>query len=64
MGFSLAVVSGAYSLVAVYGLLIKVASLTVVVQWNPPGPGSKPMSPALAGRFFTTESPWKSYLTF
>ena len=29
MGFSLAVVSGAYSLVAVYGLLIKVASLTV-----------------------------------
>ena len=25
-----------------------------------PAPGIEPMSPALAGRFFTTEPPWKS----
>ena len=28
-------------------------------MWDLPGPGIKPMSPALAGRFFTTESPGK-----
>ena len=28
-------------------------------MWGLPGPGIKPMSPALAGRFFTTESPGK-----
>jgi len=27
--------------------------------WHPPRPGIKPMSPALAGDFFTTESPEK-----
>ena len=31
-------------------------------MWDLPGPGIEPMSPALAGRFFTTEplrKPWK-----
>ena len=26
-------------------------------MWDLPGPGIKPMSPALAGGFFTTEPP-------
>ena len=29
--------------------------------WYLPGPGIEPMSPALAGRFFTTEPPGKPY---
>ena len=33
-------------------------------MWDLPGPGIKPMSPALAGGFFTTESPGKSYGIF
>ena len=36
-------------------------------MWNLPGPGIKPVSPALAGGFFTTEPPGKcghSSLTF
>ena len=28
-------------------------------MWDPPGSGIKPSSPALAGRFFTTEPPGK-----
>ena len=28
-------------------------------MWDLPGPGIEPMSPALAGRFFTTEPPGK-----
>ena len=28
-------------------------------MWDLPEPGIEPMSPALAGRFFTTESPGK-----
>ena len=28
-------------------------------MWDPPSPGIKPVSPALAGRFFTTEPPEK-----
>ena len=28
-------------------------------MWDPPGPGIEPMSPALAGGFFTTEPPGK-----
>ena len=36
--------------------------------WDPPKPGNKPLSPALAGGFFTTEPPgkplaWHSYST-
>ena len=27
--------------------------------WGPPGPGMEPVSPALAGGFFTTEPPGK-----
>ena len=30
-------------------------SLVARGLWDPPGPGIKPVSPALAGRFFTTE---------
>ena len=29
-------------------------------MWDLPGPGLKPVSPALAGRFLTTVPPWKS----
>jgi len=32
---------------------------TWAYMWDLPGPGIKPMSPALAGRFFTIESPEK-----
>jgi len=28
-------------------------------MWDLPGPGTERISPALAGRFFTTEPPWK-----
>ena len=31
-------------------------------MWVPPRPGIEPMSPALAGAFFTTEPPGKPYL--
>ena len=33
-------------------------------MWDPPGPGLEPVSPALAGRFPTTEPPGKSRLFF
>ena len=33
-------------------------------MWDLPGPGIKPTSPALAGRFFTTEPPGKPFLLF
>ena len=33
-------------------------------MWNLPGPGIKPVSPALAGRFFTTEPPRKPWSNF
>jgi len=33
-------------------------------MWDPPGPGIKPRSPALAGRFFTTEPPVKPSVYF
>ena len=32
--------------------------------WNLPGPGIERMSPALAGGFFTTESPGKPLVLF
>ena len=50
MGFSLVVTSGSYFLVAVRGLHIVVAS--PVVEH-----GIEPLSPALAGKFLTTEPP-------
>ena len=31
-------------------------------MWDLPGPGIKPVSPALAGGFFTTEPPGKPLL--
>ena len=31
-------------------------------MWDPPRPGLKPVSPALAGRFSTTAPPGKPYL--
>ena len=33
-------------------------------MWDPPGPGIEPTSPALAGRFFTTEPPGKPLYVF
>ena len=33
-------------------------------MWDLPGPGIKPLSPALAGRFFTTEQPGKPQASF
>ena len=33
-------------------------------MWDPPGSGIEPMSPALAGRFFTPELPGKPYNYF
>ena len=30
-------------------------------MWDLPGPGIEPVSPALAGGFFTTEPPGKPY---
>ena len=66
---------GTYSLVARHGLLIAVASrcgawgsrhvgLAVVAldlscRWDLPRPGIEPLSPTLAGRFFTGEPPGK-----
>ena len=32
-------------------------------MWDPPGPGIKPMSPALAGRCFTSEPPGKLHIS-
>ena len=61
------------SLVAEHGLLSVRASVSVTLglgsgawpqlslgRWNLPGPGIKPMSPALAGRFLSTVPPGKS----
>ena len=31
---------------------------------DPPGPSTEPMSPALAGRFFTVEPPGKLYYLY
>ena len=31
-------------------------------MWNRPGPGIKPVSPALTGGFFTTEPPGKPFI--
>ena len=36
-----------------------VAGSVALSMWDLPGPGTKPVSPALAGRFFTTEPPGK-----
>ena len=33
-------------------------------MWDLPGSGIEPMSPALAGGFFTTEPPGKPYISF
>ena len=72
---SLVVVSGAYSLVVVWGLLTPVASLLVdhglcsvgsIVggMWDLPGPGIEPLSPVLAEGFFTTETPGKPHKSY
>ena len=69
LGLFLVGVSGGYSLAMVLGLLIMVASLIVehrlsnsgagslLLQgmWDLPRSGMKPISPALPGRYFTTE---------
>ena len=62
-GFSLAVVSGAYSFVMMRRLLTAAASLVVEHGlWDLPRPGIKPMSPAWAGRFLATGPPERSCL--
>ena len=53
--FSLAVESRGYPPVAVCKLLI--AETSLVAEHSLPGPGIEPTSPALAGGFFTTETP-------
>ena len=80
-----------YSLVAVHGLLVAVASLVgqhgfrvrglhcavydslrscgtpaylLNDTWDRPRPGIEPVTPALTGRFFTTEAPGKPPFTF
>ena len=73
-GFSLAVASRGYALVAVSRLIVAFLvaenrfSGSVVVAHGLscseacgifPGPGIEPVTPALAGRFFTTEPPGK-----
>ena len=72
-GFPLAVVSGGCSPVAGCGFPTAVASVAVehrlsssgtcaqllLGMWDLPRPRTKPMSPALAGRFVTTEPPGK-----
>ena len=76
--FSLVVARGGSSPDVAHRLLIVVAALVVkhrlsscgirtwLLQgmWNPPGPGIEPVSPALAGRFLTTEPPGRSSLCF
>ena len=66
VGFSL-VVSGGHSPVEVHGLLNTVAFVAehgLCHMWNPPRQGIKPVSPALAGGFFTTELPGKPRVCF
>ena len=62
-GFSLIVLCEVYSLDVMGGLLIAVASLvtesTGSVDVGSSCPGIKPVSPELAGGFFTTEPPGK-----
>ena len=44
-------------LVAEHSLSSSAWALLLHSMWDPPGPGTAPMSPALAGGFFTTEPP-------
>ena len=39
-------------------------AVLLCAMWDLPGPGIKPMSPALAGGFFTTEPPGRHFCTF
>ena len=68
-GYSLPVVLGlliaVVSFVTQHGLqlhgsVVGVYGLSCLGMWDLPGPGIKPMSPALAGRFLTTGPPGKS----
>ena len=77
-GFS--VVAASYSPVGMLGLLIAVASLVgehrfnswvlrcraqlLHSMWDLPGSETEPVSPALAGRFFTTKLPGKPRYSF
>ena len=67
-GLFLVVVYGGYCLVAVLGFLTAVASPVAETSawaqllcgmWDLPRSGVEPVSPALAGGFFTTEPPGK-----
>ena len=62
-GFSLVVVSRAYSFLMTCRLLTAAASLVVEHGlWNLPRPGIKPMAPPWAGRFLATGPPDRSHL--
>ena len=66
-GFSLVVRSQGHSLVVVSRFLIVVASLVghgLEGVWALPRSDTEPMSPALAGRFFTTKPPGKPWYCF
>ena len=65
---SLVAASGSYSSLWCVGSPThhKLSNCTQLLRgmWDLPGPGLEPLSPALAGRFLTTVSPWKFALTF
>ena len=61
MGFSLVAASRSYSLVAAPGLNVCGTRAQLLCgMWDLSRPGIEPMSPTLAGRFFTTEPPGKT----
>ena len=49
---------------SVYGISQTRILEWVAISFSPTDPGIEPMSPELAGRFFTTEAPGKPYLLF
>ena len=74
-GFSLVVASGGYSSLrcrsfSLWWLLLLQSTGPIVVMhgltdtWDLLGSGIKPVSPALAGGFFTTEPPRKRYIHY
>ena len=61
-GLSLVAVNGDYSLTVVCGLLIAMASLLVEHGLRSCGAWAEPVSPAMAGGFFTTGLPGKPHI--
>ena len=52
---------GDFSCRRAQALGVRAQSLLLHGKWDPPGPGIKPASPALASRFFTPEPPGKAW---